>query len=245
MKQNKSTVHALVIIAHPDDESFLMSGTSLKFAHEGKNVGIICATCGEKGDSRLKQPVSPKQLGETRQKELKACCRLLKIKHLKFLYYQDGGLINADFKKLVSRLRLLIERIQPEIVLTFGTEGISGHNDHIVIGKAAVAASKQAKPRVAEIWRASMPTSFIKTFNEYLLKIRVHHAHFKPKPLKGVPDKRLLKINIQKYRNKKLQALDCHKSQGLPPWMIYNFSGIKNSFLNYEFFEIIKLKQSA
>ena len=40
----------LSVLAHPDDESFGMGGTLAKYAEEGVEVHLICATRGEAGE---------------------------------------------------------------------------------------------------------------------------------------------------------------------------------------------------
>ena len=39
----------LVILAHPDDESFAVGGTLARYAHEGIQVVLLTATRGEIG----------------------------------------------------------------------------------------------------------------------------------------------------------------------------------------------------
>ena len=234
-------VHALAIIAHPDDESFLLAGTTFKFAEQGKQTYVLCATRGEKGADRLNRNLAQKDMARVRALELQNACAVLGCRN-QCLNYPDGGLTGIDLEMLTAKLARKIELLQPQTILTFGKEGISGHKDHITIGRAAVAAAKKSRHKVDQIWRASMPTSIMKTFNEYLLKIRVHHSHFHPKPLLGVPDNKLLKINIKKFRNKKLAALYCHQSQGLPPWMIHHFPRIRDYFLTCESFEVLRVR---
>src|SRR5438874_772108 len=67
-------IFALAIIAHPDDEAFLLAGTCLKFAAEGKKVGIICATHGEKGADRLNRQLTEAEMAAIRTKELHTAC---------------------------------------------------------------------------------------------------------------------------------------------------------------------------
>ena len=71
-------VYALAIVAHPDDETFLFSGTSLKFAEEGKNIAVVCATRGEKGTDRLGRNLTPQEMAEERAQELTAAAKLIK-----------------------------------------------------------------------------------------------------------------------------------------------------------------------
>ncbi len=231
---NQKPLYALAVIAHPDDESFLLSGTCMKFTEEGKIVGVVCATRGEKGADRLNRELTEDQMADIRTKELHAACKIIGCSCVKFGHYPDGGLDKIDFEKLVADIVSEIEKYKPEIVLTFGPEGISGHKDHMVIGLAATAASKQAAHKIKELWLASIPASVIGRFNEHLNQRRVHHAHFHESELQGVPDNRLLKIDIRKYSQAKHDALKAHESQYLPHLTF-------DLFLETEYFEVIKL----
>ncbi len=231
MAQKK--IDVLGIIAHPDDESFLFAGSSLRFWNEGKRVGVICATKGEKGADRLNRNLTKKQMAVERVVELKKACRIMKVSYLDFYNYPDGQLDQADFSKLITRLKKEIEKFQPKIVLTFGPEGVSGHRDHIAIGKATLDACKQARMKPEQIWLASMPRSLIKEFNEHLNKRKVHHSHFDKKSLKGVADNKLLVIPTGKYKGAKLKAIQAHKSQYVPDLVM-------KTFLTHEYFEVFK-----
>jgi len=46
----------LVILAHPDDESFAVGGTLAKYAHQDVQVILLCATRGEAGISLSDKP---------------------------------------------------------------------------------------------------------------------------------------------------------------------------------------------
>jgi N-acetylglucosamine malate deacetylase 2 len=229
----KKNIHALGIVAHPDDESFLFAGTSLKFAEEGKKMVVICATKGEKGADRMNRNLSEDQMATLRVAELKKACTILKCKCAEYFKYADGGLDKVDYPKLVDELGESIEHYHPEVILTFGPEGVSGHRDHIVIGKASIEAARKAKHKVKEIWLSSMPASSIGAFNEHLSTRRVHHTHYEKQILEGVPDGQLLKIDIQKYAEEKHKALQAHQSQYLPHFYL-------DTFQKYEYFEVIK-----
>jgi LmbE family N-acetylglucosaminyl deacetylase len=229
-------LYALAIIAHPDDESFLLAGTSLKFAEEGKSVGVICVTRGEKGADRLNRNLTEEQMAEIRSQELQKACNILKCQCTEFGNHPDGRLDQTNFDELVGELVQKINQYQPKIILTFGKEGISGHKDHIVIGKAAVAAAQKSNPKPKEVWLASMPVSAIDDFNAHLTTRKVHHSHFNEHLLKGVPDDQLLKIDISKYAEQKHQALKAHESQYMPSFVL-------DILQNYECFEVIEIKK--
>lgn len=81
----------LVILAHPDDESFSVGGTLAKFATHGVRVILICATRREAGVSGMK----PEDAGEIREGELREAAKHLGIE-VYLLDYRDGGLLGMD-----------------------------------------------------------------------------------------------------------------------------------------------------
>jgi len=233
MENQPQKIYALAIVAHPDDETFMLSGTSLKFADEGKSMAVVCATRGEKGTDRLGRNLTPEEIAKERAQELENAAKIIKIQKIDFLNYPDGELDEANFDELAQKLVAKINEYQPELILTFGHEGISGHRDHIAISKAAIEAAKQSKiPK--EIWLGSVPASHIESFNEHLAGRKVHHSHFKEQTLKGVPDDQLMKIDIAQYADLKRQAIEQHKSQYMPGFVL-------DIFQKHEYYEVIKL----
>lgn len=230
----KDHVYALAVIAHPDDEAFLLSGTLMKFAEENKTTAIVCATKGEKGTDRLNRDLSMEQMGQIRAEELKKSCSMIHCDCVELFDYPDGELDTMNFDKLANDIKSKIEYYTPEIILTFGLEGISGHRDHIIIGKASLKAAQESIHRPREIWLASIPGSIISQFNEHLQQRKVHHAHFQEKELQGVPDEKLLKVDIHKFSQTKQETLKVHESQYLPHLTF-------DIFLENECFEVIKL----
>lgn len=230
-----NSLYALAIIAHPDDESFLLAGTTLKFKEEGKEIGVVCVTRGEKGIDRHNRQLTPDEMAKIRTQELYTACNILRCDCKKFFNYPDGGLDQIDLGQLVNELTDLINFYRPQIVLTFGQEGISGHRDHITMGSATMEASRKAEAKPSEIWCACIPSSLVEDFSQHLNKQKIHHSHFVKTELKGVADEKITKINIQKYKDTKLAALKAHKSQ-YAPHLIWP------GFLEHEYFEIIKLK---
>ena len=65
------------------------------------------------------------------------------------LEYQDGELADIDSQILVGLASELLREIDPDVVITFGPDGFSGHPDHIAVGAAVTAACyemRSAKP---------------------------------------------------------------------------------------------------
>ncbi len=131
----------LVIFAHPDDESMGMGATLAKYAAEGVETHLICASRGERGwGGAEEQNPGLEQLGKIRTMELERAVALLGMKSLSFLGYIDGEVDRAHHAEAIGRIVTHIRRIRPQVVVTFPHDGIYGHPDHIAIGQFATAA---------------------------------------------------------------------------------------------------------
>lgn len=140
----------LVVMAHPDDESFGPGGTIAKYAACGVEIHLLCATKGEAG---MWSDVRPKKggVGAVREKEHKRAVEILGIKELKHLGYVDGTLANKDVEELVNKVRVKIEAFKPDVILAFDIFGVSGHMDHITMTMVATKAF-EASPAVKKLY---------------------------------------------------------------------------------------------
>lgn len=135
----------LSIFAHPDDESLGAGSTLAKYAAEGVEVHLICATKGERGwTGSEKDNPGLQELGGLREKELYAAAQALGITQVYFLDYIDGDLDQARQMEAIDKIAALIREIRPQVVLSFGPDGIYGHPDHIAISQFSSAACIRA-----------------------------------------------------------------------------------------------------
>lgn len=137
----RTPLKLLCILAHPDDESIALGGTLAKYAAEGVETSLVVATRGERGwyDDWSKYP-GEYALGKTREQEVREASHVLGITRLEFLDYIDGDLDLANEHEVVAKLVRIIRLIRPDVVLTFGPEGLYGHPDHIAISQFATSA---------------------------------------------------------------------------------------------------------
>jgi LmbE family N-acetylglucosaminyl deacetylase len=131
----------VVILAHPDDESFPLGGTLAKYASERVEITLVCATKGEAGIPGLAR----EKTSYLRERELLAAAEVLGLSDVRFLGWLDGELDRADESTVIGQLVAILSEIQPQIVITFGADGISGHPDHVAIHRLTTAAFKQAR----------------------------------------------------------------------------------------------------
>lgn len=136
-----STQKLLVVLAHPDDESFPIGGTLAKYAQEGVDVFLLTATRGEAG-------IPGKSAAETatiRESELRRACAELRIHQPIFLDFIDGTLADIPDETGMQYLLAHFRQLQPDVIITFGPDGISGHADHLAIYRWTTLAFDQLK----------------------------------------------------------------------------------------------------
>lgn len=122
----------LSVWAHPDDETFLAAGIMASAVRNGQPVICVTATKGEAG-SQNHEKWPPKTLGEVRTKELGRALGILGVPKHYLLDCPDGGCYKVSIKEAVKKIRSFIDRYQPDTILTFGPEGLTGHHDHATV----------------------------------------------------------------------------------------------------------------
>ena len=207
----------LLVFAHPDDESSGVSGTVKKYTQRGVPVDLITATSGQKG-SRLDVPEGV-DTGTAREAELRAAAAVMGIRNIYLLGYMDSELHRTKRDEVVKKIKDIMQRVEPEIVITFGPDGISGHSDHIAAGRAAAEAFKQL---VAEgkgprkLYYVTIAASALPDADEYGIATR--------------PDDEItIATDISEYFDTKIQALSAHRSQQDARDLIAMFKELRES----------------
>ena len=130
----------LGFFAHPDDETLCAGATLAKYASAGAEVHVISLTKGGAGQIRDAGAATRSTLRAVRENELAAAGIELGLTETRCLDYPDGGLSEIDGQILVRLASELISEVNPDVVITFGPDGFSGHSDHIAVGAAVTAA---------------------------------------------------------------------------------------------------------
>lgn len=119
----------LGVWAHPDDESYLSAGLMALAADAGNRVVCANATLGEHGtDDPQRWP--PARLARTRRHEARAAMAILGVAEHRCFDLEDGTLADLDPDEGRRRVGALLDEVQPDTVVTFGAEGMTGHADH-------------------------------------------------------------------------------------------------------------------
>lgn len=136
----------LFLFAHPDDETFIAGGTIAKYAAAGVEIGVICATRGERG--KTGDICSREDLAGVREAELRDAAQILGIRYLQILSYDDQALASAPPDEIRHTMVAAVRRQRPQIAITFDPNGMNLHVDHIAISRfASDAVAAAADPR--------------------------------------------------------------------------------------------------
>lgn len=217
------TTTILGIFAHPDDEGSA-GGSLARYAAQGAQVYVACATRGDGVDAKISDPslATRDTLGEVRSQELACACQKLGVQPPLFLGHQDGAVDEVPVEVAARDVARLIRELEAQIVITHDPGGGYGHPDHIAVSNfvtqgfalAGDAGVDLGLPPFtpAKLYYTAMPRSFLErvpAFRDRRADIRGQQLSFV-----GVPDELITTaIDIGPYLDLKLQALACHRTQ--------------------------------
>src|SRR6476620_1875435 len=81
----------LLVVAHPDDETFGCGSVLLHATPSGVDTVVACATRGELGEIAPGVRVEPGGLGDTREAELRAAAASSGVSRVEMLGWRDSG----------------------------------------------------------------------------------------------------------------------------------------------------------
>jgi N-acetylglucosamine malate deacetylase 2 len=125
---------ALLVIAHPDDESFGLGAIAGQLTAAGTAAHVLCFTHGEASTLNENQV----ELHAERSRELRRAATELGIGAVTLLGYPDGNLAASPPAELAGHVARLAADSGAEGLLVFDDTGVTGHPDHRAATAAAV-----------------------------------------------------------------------------------------------------------
>jgi N-acetyl-1-D-myo-inositol-2-amino-2-deoxy-alpha-D-glucopyranoside deacetylase len=221
------TLRLAAVFAHPDDDTYGLAGT-LALGGENLQYTVIVATSGEAGAISDPSLATRDDLGRVREAEEREALRAAGAggAEVHFLRYPDGGLKEVPRHELTERVAGILRAAGPQVVVTFGPEGITKHDDHVIVGAAATEAFHQARAEVEaagddtdqafqRLLYVALPSSEIDRFWESLrargIDVGDPEGPFMPR---GVPDHTIThRVDCTGVLKQKVEALHAHRTQ--------------------------------
>jgi LmbE family N-acetylglucosaminyl deacetylase len=187
----------LVVVAHPDDESFGLGAVIDRFVQSGSTVGVLCFTHGEAstlhgvaGDLRAMRAV-----------ELADAARVLGIGTVRLFDYPDGGLSGIPRDELASDVAGMAAEIGAEGFLVFDSSGVTGHPDHVQATSVATLVGERLGLGVLA-WTVPNPVP-----SQLAAEFGAGFTGHDPADVDLV---------LAVTRERQLEAVTCHPSQAVP-----------------------------
>ncbi len=236
----------LISYAHPDDESFGLGAAIPKWIDDGIDVYLICATNGEVGTIPEALRGEHATTADLRLRELDCARQHLKFKDVFMLGYRDSGMPGSETSRhpeslcyqwqhhpagVTAKVKAILQRARPHVVVTFNRYGGYGHPDHIAIQRATAQAFEQLRApasgaasngvyRPQKLYYAAFPKATI--------RLRILSARLKgqdPRRMGRNQDVDVVKIlehiepvhariSVARYFDVWERASSCHASQG-------------------------------
>ena len=195
----ESTVHVLIIGAHPDDADLKAGGTACHWCEQGHVVRLVSLTNGEAGHQSMAGP----QLAKRRLAEAQASAASIGATY-DVLEYPDGQL--DDRLEYRHRVIRLIRAFRPDLILTHRSTDY--HPDHRFAGLLVQdAAYLLTVPAICPDVPHLPASPVILYFSDGFTK----PCSFEPHVL----------VDIGQHFDRLVAMLDCHESQ-FYEWLPFN-----------------------
>ncbi len=191
----------LVVVAHPDDESFGLGAVIDRFVAGGSVVHVLCLTQGEASTLG-----SVEGLAAVRAREFTTAAQMLGVQGTTLKTHPDGGLADMDRAALVADVAAAIAAHEPDGLLVFDPSGITGHPDHTA---ATLAALDAAAARELPVLAWTLPETVAQRLKDEF-----------GMPFTGHPEQEV-DLRLTVFRTRQRAACKAHASQtppGAPLW---------------------------
>lgn len=201
----------LAIFSHPDDEA-TVSPVLAKYAAEGVTVSLAIATDGRYGVTEHAKIPAGDSLASVRIEEAKCAAEKLGIQppilfglHDQLKMGEGMGPLNDQLTTMRSKIEELFTSLNPDVVITWGASGWTGHHDHRLVSTVVTEVFQTQKwNKPVQLYYSAIPTGNLPANSPMQL---------------ATVDSSLLPIKIsisETDYEKALASWHCHKSQYTP-----------------------------
>jgi len=154
----------LGVWAHPDDDIYLSSGLMAVAAAAGNRVVDVTATRGE-GGSMDEERWPSERMADVRTEEMRHSLEILGVQEHRFL----EELVDVDMQTPLdasgaAQVLEVMRDVQPDTVLTFGADGMTGHEGHKSVSAWVGEAFERAAKLGARLYHATATDEWAETW---------------------------------------------------------------------------------
>ena len=214
-----SAARVLVVVAHPDDETFGCGSLLLHAAARGAHTVVTCATRGEAGEVVAGVDVRS-GVAALREAELRDAARALGVAEVDVLDFEDSGmdgepvprsLCAAPTPAVTEAVRDAVQRHRPDLVITL--DGSDGHRDHL-----------RLRGIVEQVLAGTSTPLYLQCLPRSLMHAWVRHhaadqdaAAYTDLPEIGTPDEELTTVlDTEQHLGAREAGIALHRSQRSP-----------------------------
>jgi LmbE family N-acetylglucosaminyl deacetylase len=213
------------ILSHPDDETFGIGGTLIKYTDAGVECHSLSLTQGEAGNNGdPADPIPRETLGAVRAAELAEAGRRMGLASTTCFSYPDGGVANASEADVIRDIVRWLRATRPDVVITWGPDGGYGHPDHVATCALALRAVELAgiarhEPDLGEhvhvrrCYQMVAPAEAFDRLREQAPEFAAYMDTLAVKPRRWTREEFGAVIDIRAVAERKWQAMEAHRSQ--------------------------------
>lgn len=213
-------LRVLVVVAHPDDETFGTGSLLLHLTANGGTTAVCCASRGESGEIRPGVGVPREGIGALREAELRGAADLLGVSEVTLLDLLDSGMtgtasadsiVGVPLTELTRQVSEAAATFRPDVLVTL--DGSDGHRDHARMRDAAVIVGRELG---IPVWLHCLPRHLMRRWAQQLAGQDPDSPYLALGEL-GTPDDEISeRIDTGAHYDRRLAAIAMHRSQVSP-----------------------------
>jgi LmbE family N-acetylglucosaminyl deacetylase len=180
-------------------------------------------------------------MGEVRTRELQRSLQVLGVREHRFL----DGPVDLDMdtpldESGAAQVLAIVQEVRPDTILTFGPDGMTGHEGHKSVSRWATDAFHEAAPTGARLMYAAYTPAWAQEWTERLAPFNI----FRPGTPPIVPEDELaIRFALPPdLLELKLDAIKSHESQIEGLLHVFGDDGFR-SFMANEYFRLAAIKE--
>ena len=213
----------LVVVAHPDDETFGCGSILAHAAARGWRTVVACATRGEAGEATDGSGLSGHALAAVRERELRNAASQLGVERVVVFDWQDSGLdgeipagafVAATIDEVAAAIAKVIDDERPRVVITL--DASDGHRDHAHVRDATMRSLDLVDAGVERVYLHCLPRALMRRWVDMLVERDPDSDYLALGELGTLDDDITTVVDTAEHLAEREAAIAIHRSQTAP-----------------------------